>query len=559
MELNGKLPNFLIILVDQERFPPPYETGSVTTFRQEQLVGREAIRQYGLDLEHHYVASTACAPSRTSIFTGHYPSLHGVSQTDGLYKRPGDPDMFWLEQNTIPTMGNYFRAAGYRTFYKGKWHVSQANLPETSEEKGEEGAWNKDGSQTADVIEQYRRADPLDVYGFSGWIGPEPHGSLKVNTGVNRDAGFAEQTVALLDQLEQEYQAGKTAPWLAVASFLNPHDIALFGLLWTTYRYRFVDGSIPNIPSAPTRKEDLSSKPGCQQSYIETYGRLFLPQPTLRIYRRFYYYLHKLVDSQIARVYNRLKASVFFENTIVIFTSDHGEMLGAHGGMHQKWHNAYEETVHVPLIFSNPLLFPKPAALDIVSNHVDLLPTLLGMAGLDAEELRKALSHTHRQVEPPVGRDLSRWILGKETPNPNQIGPVYFMTDDEISEGQNHRRVLNAKAIRQPNHIETVIAPVPDEEGGQPQLWKYSRYFDNPEFWTQPNRQDESSQDGKTILKTAPLPDEFELYNLSTDQLEQTNLAAASNRTPATESKRKQLEHLLNEQRNQKRLSSGSR
>src|SRR5689334_6312290 len=143
---NGKQPNFLFILVDQERFPPSYETDEIKLFRAEQLVGREAIRQYAIEFNHHYVASTACAPSRTSLFTGHYPSLHGVTQTDGLLKRPHDPDMFWLGPDTLPTMGDYFRAGGYRTFYKGKWHVSDASLPSDSE------SWNADGSQPESVI-----------------------------------------------------------------------------------------------------------------------------------------------------------------------------------------------------------------------------------------------------------------------------------------------------------------------------------------------------------------------------------------------------------------------
>src|SRR5206468_1301293 len=113
---------------------------------------------------------------------------------------------------------------------------------------------------------------------------------------------------------------------------------------------------------------------GCQESYVKTYGKWYAPQPTIKLYRRFYYHLHKLVDGHMFRVYQRLQQSPLFENTIVIFTSDHGEMLGAHGGMHQKWHNAYEETLHVPMMISNPLLFSSPIESDAVTNHIDLLP-----------------------------------------------------------------------------------------------------------------------------------------------------------------------------------------
>ena len=72
--------------------------------------------------------SAACAPSRTSFLTGHYPSLHGVTQTDGLAKTAESADMFWLAPDTVPTLGDWFRAGGYRTFDKGKWHVSHPHL-----------------------------------------------------------------------------------------------------------------------------------------------------------------------------------------------------------------------------------------------------------------------------------------------------------------------------------------------------------------------------------------------------------------------------------------------
>ena len=122
-------PNVLLIMTDEERYPPPYETDAVARFRREQLGARESLRAGGLEFHRHYAGSTACAPSRASLFTGQYPSLHGVSQTDGLAKRHTDPDMPWLDPDGVPTLGDWFRAGGYRTQYRGKWHVSHAELP----------------------------------------------------------------------------------------------------------------------------------------------------------------------------------------------------------------------------------------------------------------------------------------------------------------------------------------------------------------------------------------------------------------------------------------------
>lgn len=76
--LHGK-PNFLIIMVDQQRFPTKYESPELQSWRKTYLKAYESLKQHGLEFINHYAASTACAPSRTTLYTGQYPSLHGVS------------------------------------------------------------------------------------------------------------------------------------------------------------------------------------------------------------------------------------------------------------------------------------------------------------------------------------------------------------------------------------------------------------------------------------------------------------------------------------------------
>lgn len=98
------------------RFPPVYESKATQKFRRSYLLFQNMLRANGLDFQRHYTASAACVPSRTSLVTGHYPLLHGVSQTYGGAKSAADPDVFWLDPSSVPTFGNYFRAAGYRTY-----------------------------------------------------------------------------------------------------------------------------------------------------------------------------------------------------------------------------------------------------------------------------------------------------------------------------------------------------------------------------------------------------------------------------------------------------------
>ncbi len=107
--------------------------------------------------------------------------------------------------------------------------------------------------------------------------------------------------------------------------------------------------------------------------------------------------------------------------------------MGAHGGMHQKWHNAYEESLRVPFLVSSPLLPSGARELDIATSHADLLPTMLGLAGIDRDEALARVREGHREAHPLVGRDLSEAVRSAQPSAPQE--PVLFMTDDEVSEG----------------------------------------------------------------------------------------------------------------------------
>src|SRR3954447_4183901 len=119
-------PNVLVILTDQLRYAPPYESAELAAFRRAHLPGVERLRRNGVSFRHHYPMAAACAPSRRSLLTGQYPSLHGVTQTDGVAKAADGDDVFWLAPDTVPTLGDWFRAGGYRTYFKGQWDASHA-------------------------------------------------------------------------------------------------------------------------------------------------------------------------------------------------------------------------------------------------------------------------------------------------------------------------------------------------------------------------------------------------------------------------------------------------
>ena len=160
-----------------------------------------------------------------------------------------------------------------------------------------------------------------------------------------------------------------------------------------------------------------------------------------------------------------------------------------------------------------------------------------------------------------VGRDLSGLIRRNGRSARNLI-PVLFTTDDEISEGSEKpgspfqrwaRLVGTYEYVVQPNHIEAVVAKV--DVDGEQHLVKFSRYYDNPQFWTVPGVRDERLHRGKKIVTvTEPTPDEYELYDLTLDPLEQRNLAHPRNADDRSHHLQERMTQLLIEQLAAKRL-----
>jgi len=564
-----KRPNFLVLMCDEMRFPPIYESEVTKAFRQQFLQVENLLRQNGADFHRHYAASVACVPSRASIYTGQYPSLHGVTQTTGAAKESFDPDVFWLDPNSVPTFGDYFRAAGYSTFWRGKWHASDADMliPGTHSQLISYDSTTGAPDPSKEAL--YTASDRLDRYGFSGWIGPEPHGSSPLNSGSSvpagqqgRDVGFAQQGKSLIQQLDHDRS---TKPWFAVCSFVNPHDITLWGL-WANlgfaggFEFDIEEGVVPEDLFDPvmfdkTVNDDLTKKPSAQASYQQSYALWMQPilsdPVTLERYFRYYYQLHKNVEDQMMVVLQALLQSRYRNDTIVVFTSDHGDLLGSHFGMHQKWYTAYEEAIRVPLIVWNPKLFPEPRTIETLTSHIDLLPTFLGLAGIDPEPIRQKLALDHSDARPFVGRNLTPLLVG-QIDQGSVNDPLYFMTDDDPSRGlnQDNWTGIATNSVVQPNHIESVIARLDDGSG--PKVWKYTRYFDNPQFWSSPGtpaarasgsssesevqdviqlQKDEiPTADGtypilyEATVKHTPKPDEFEMYNVSDDPMELANL-----------------------------------
>ena len=597
-------PNILFILVDQMRMPPSQpnltprleELNQVLSFDPQMkddnpflpfFPAFRRLRRHGVRLPRHHIASAACVPSRATLFTGQYPSRHLVTQTAGMFKQDYDPGFPWLPNNQVPTIGDWFRAAGYTTHFFGRHDFTTPPAPS------------------------------LEEWGFSNWSTswPSSQGGGSSNLGVFRDIGFVDVMNTFFNRKALGFEANvrsvynntnatsEQTPWFAVASFVNPHDITGWPLPWLggvqplpamddelaqddifqrigtllqapaqipaqqdrsvapnggTYQVWLNPDGFPqdNGVLAPNWNSDLSTKPTCQyeasfkisqgflsqwpsqlwQSAQLPYKSAVRPQDWLLAHLQIYIYYHYLLNLSMDKVLASLEQNGLLDNTIIVFTSDHGEMGGAHGGQIEKWHNAYRESIHVPLIVSSPLVNPDPDQIrdiDLVTSHIDLAPTLLGLAGCHKPEqsVLQPLILGHEVYEFP-GRDLSFAIQGAPTSQcTDEQAGVLFVTQDDITLPTDRtnlparftgflqivkeaiaqgKQQTTEGPITQPNHVYAYC-----EES-----WKLARYIDGR--WANATPADLNDLE----------PDQWELYFLAEDAGENINLVTWSDGEP---------------------------
>jgi arylsulfatase A-like enzyme len=361
---------------------------------------------------------------------------------------------------------------------------------------------------------------------------------------------FADRVVAWLSDRYERRRAGDEdalRPFLLVASFVNPHDIVLFPA-WLRRNPLTPSPSMepPHVPAAPTADEDLRTKPAAQIAFREAYYSGYGLAPAIgrgykrnaQQYRDLYYRLHAEVDAPLDRV-RRAITEGGSKNAVLVRTSDHGDLLGAHGGLHQKWFNLYDEATRVPFVIAR--IGDGATQARVVSaptSHVDLVPTLLGAAGIDVEVVADALSESFSEVHPLPGRDLMPVVDG-EPADDNR--PIYLMTRDNVLEGDTGASAAARQMgltvnppvplrIKIPAHVasnfEGLVVRVDDAEAplGAGHLWKLVRTFDDPSTWTEPGvRQLATNGIGGEAYRTDPLDDQWELYDLTADPIETEN------------------------------------
>lgn len=370
----GSRPNILLICTDEERYRLPRPAGFA-------LPARERIHERGVSFDRYYVASAQCSSSRSVIYTGRHMPVTEIYDNDAMpYIRPLDP--------ALGTIGTMLREAGYYCTYQGKWHLSKAYK---------------------DPADPRPTTDALEPYGFSEF---NAWGDLDGGAwaGLKIDPVIAGQAVAWLRNRAPVVAADQ--PWFMAVNFVNPHDIMSYD-----YGGRRLVAPPPNLAEAMVvrppadipvyRKawdvdvpasagDDLSGAAPAVREYAAAMETMFGPVPDADAWRRgmsFYLNCTRDVDRSIELVLDALEASGQADRTVVVFTSDHGEMAGSHG-LRQKGNLVYDENFHVPLVVSHPDVAGGGTS-DALASAVDLAPTLLEMAGLDGATVAQRFPGLH--------------------------------------------------------------------------------------------------------------------------------------------------------------------
>lgn len=356
-------PNLLLILSDQEQhwnlLPSKLDRP-----------GLNWLLDRGTGYDSHHVVTLPCGPSRSTIYTGLHTTGTGVVTNPGFGRAGMSPE--------IPTIGSMLREHGYYTAYKGKWHVSEIPPP---------------GRFSAST------EDALEPYGFSEFtFDGDPVGITW--DGYRQDPAIAADAANWL--LGHGGRKPGDRPWFLAVNFVNPHDVMFFDATGQMNRARSNRLAVPCLPaplvSPYTRKwdlplpvsfgDDLTDKPAAQQRQARAIEKLLgvLPHSDEEAWRALRsYYLNCLtdLDRSLDVLVRALVASGHDRDTVVVYTTDHGEMAGAHG-LREKPTSLYREVVNVPLVVVHPDVQGGMRSR-AMSSAIDLAPSLLHFAGVDAE------------------------------------------------------------------------------------------------------------------------------------------------------------------------------
>lgn len=427
MKNNQKKPNILILITDQQRTVQHFPDG----WAEKYLPWTTHLKKTGVTFKNNMCSSTACSPSRSTIFSGTYPTINGVLKVNDTINMSRTLPM----GGSLATLGQIMTDSDYQMVYKGKWHLDASFA-------------NFSFMRPSDMDRMMIEDDAMENhYAFPGWTSPDlgtcetnmtergtekpnensPLNSIGGGTAANdkrivHGPMFLDSQESAVDFIKN-YNPNAEKPFCLVVSLANPHDVWVYpyapisagytGEEWLGEAYR--DFKLPKSYHAT-----LDTKPAAQQDFLDNFQGGKLGHHHALNYLRFYAYLQTLIDDLTGDIIKAMRSNIHVgnqleEDTFIIRLSDHGEMAMSQGGLRQKENTIYKETINVPMIFSNPNL-PQNVVKDDLVSLIDLMPTIIDITG--------ATVHKKYVLQ---GESYAKSVLQGES---NGKKYNYFATDD---------------------------------------------------------------------------------------------------------------------------------
>ena len=398
-----KSPNVIFIMCDQLRHDCLGYAGHplVKTPHLDRLA------EQGVVFDTAYCPSPVCSPTRASWLTGTYPHAHGQLGNYGPTRL--DPKKMAVMRPDAVTLGDVYKANGYRCGIAGPWHLGHDHVPQ----HGFEEFWRVyryQGEGRPDILFNYfDRVGVPNVYENEG-----NHPSIKrcglqyrliEDPRQQRTTWTIEQGLEFLDTKDDR-------PFFLFLSVKDPHPLVAVMQEWVD------EYSIDKIELPTTFKDDLRGRPAWLKSES---GRLpdDVDENLFREMVAHYYALVTHIDREVGRLVDRLQSLDLADDTILAFISDHGEMLGDHQTTTKR--NFFEASSRVPCLLTWPNGLPAGHRVTAPFGGVDLPPTLLELCGLSFEN-------------PIDGRSVASALAKSEQPDPM---PVF--SEVATSDGINDR------------------------------------------------------------------------------------------------------------------------
>ncbi len=328
-----KKPNIVYVLVDQWRAQAGGYAGDPNAYTP----NLDRLAAQSLNVRNAVSGMPVCSPHRASLMTGQYPLTHGVFMNDVLL------------DSTALTLGKVFGLGGYDTGFIGKWHIDghgrRSYIPETRHQ----------GFQYWKALECTHNYNHSEYY-----IGDSPEKQVWDGYDVT------EQSSDAITYIRKHAYQDK--PFVLFVSMGAPHDP--YQTAPEKYRKMFENKKIILRDNVPAENREKA---------IETL--------------RGYYAHMAAIDDNVGEIWKTLQDTKIEENTIFVFSADHGDLLGSHGWWNKQ--QPYEESIRVPFLLHYPDgLGKKGTTSDILLNTPDIMPTLLGLSGLTAPRSVEGINYS---------------------------------------------------------------------------------------------------------------------------------------------------------------------